>query len=269
MTEDPRFRAIAQRHLLLPKALPAPAVNHFPPPLIPGQNLIELHDVFAAYHGERILENLFWTMGYGQHTLIEGPNGCGKSTLLSLIDGENHMAYGQQVYLFGKKRGSGETIWDVKAHFGVVSNEMHNRYVKGWRVLEVVISGFFDSVGLYQDSGASERNCAMAWLQALNIESLATQYYGSISFGQQRLVLLARAMLKHPNVLILDEPCVGLDDSHRELILALADLIAATTSTHILYVSHTQGEQPRCINQRIRFSGEGITISPIDPVGAL
>lgn len=177
------------------------------------------------------------------------------------------MAYGQAVYLFGTRRGSGETVWDVKARFGVVSNEMHNRYVKGWRVLEVVISGFFDSVGLYDDSGASERGCALAWLEALNIDALATQYYDSISFGQQRLVLLARAMVKHPNVLILDEPCVGLDDSHRELILALVDLIAATTSTHILYVSHTQGEQPRCINQRIRFGSEGIVISAVAAQG--
>lgn len=264
---DARFRAITQRPLTLAQSLPAPAPNRHSPPLVPGQALIELHDVFAAYHGERVLENLSWTMRYGQHTLIEGPNGCGKSTLLSLIDGENHMAYGQAVYLFGTRRGSGETVWDVKARFGVVSNEMHNRYVKGWRVLEVVISGFFDSVGLYDDSGASERGCALAWLEALNIDALATQYYDSISFGQQRLVLLARAMVKHPNVLILDEPCVGLDDSHRELILALVDLIAATTSTHILYVSHTQGEQPRCINQRIRFGSEGIVISAVAAQG--
>jgi len=204
-------------------------------------------------------------MTYGQHTLIEGPNGCGKSTLLSLINGENHMAYGQEVYLFGKKRGSGETIWNVKTRFGVVSNEMHNRYAKGWRVLEVVISGFFDSVGLYDESGASERRCAMDWLQALNIEALASEHYDGISFGQQRLVLLARAMLKHPNVLILDEPCVGLDDAHKELIFALVDLIADTTDTHILYVSHTQGERPRCINQCIHFRSDGIVISPVEP----
>ena len=264
MREDSRFRVITQRSITLPKTLPAPVETRRSPALVPGRTLIELHDVFAAYHGERVLENLSWTMHFGQHTLVEGPNGCGKSTLLSLIDGENHMAYGQKVYLFGKKRGSGETIWDVKSHFGVVSNEMHNRYVKGWRVLEVVISGFFDSVGLYDESGASERSCAMEWLKALNIEGLAREYYDSISFGQQRLVLLVRAMVKHPNILILDEPCVGLDDAHRETILALADLIAATTSTHILYVSHTQGERPRCINQCIRFGEGGIEISPFD-----
>lgn len=269
MQLDPRFCALVQRPQRVPKTLPAPAANHQPLPLAPGQTLIELHDVFAAYHGERVLENLSWTMRYGQHTLIEGPNGCGKSTLLSLIDGENHMAYGQEVYLFGKKRGSGESVWDVKARFGVVSNEMHNRYVKGWRVLEVVISGFFSSVGLYDDSGASERSCAMAWLQALNIEGLAKEYYDSISFGQQRLVLLARAMLKHPNILILDEPCVGLDDGHRQMILAVVDLIADSTATHILYVSHTQGEQLGCINQRIHFSSEGIEICAMEAKSAL
>lgn len=265
MRVDSRFRSISQRSMSLPISLPAPAANRHSPILDPTLALIELHDVFAAYHGERVLEKISWTMRYGQHTLIEGPNGCGKSTLLSLIDGENHMAYGQEVYLFGKKRGSGETIWDVKARFGVVSNEIHNRYVKGWRVLEVVISGFFDSVGLYDESGASERNCAIAWLKTLNIEALGQEYYDTISFGQQRLVLLARAMLKHPNVLILDEPCVGLDDQHRELILALVDLIATSTSTHILYVSHTQGERPRCINQRIGFTETGIEISSIEP----
>tara|TARA_R110001592_G_scaffold98330_8_gene280989 strand:+ start:3201 stop:4691 length:1491 start_codon:yes stop_codon:yes gene_type:complete len=264
MREDVRFRAIAQRSITLPETLPLPVLAHSSPALVAGQTLIELQDVFAAYHGERVLENLSWSMKFGQHTLVEGPNGCGKSTLLSLIDGENHMAYGQEVYLFGKKRGTGETIWDVKSHFGVVSNEMHNRYVKGWRVLEVVISGFFDSVGLYDDSSASERSCAMDWLKALNIEGLAKEYYDSISFGQQRLVLLARAMVKRPNILILDEPCVGLDDAHREIILAMADLIAATTSTHILYVSHTQGERPRCINQCIRFRDGAIEISPLD-----
>lgn len=260
MREDARLLAIAQRRLPPPDSLPAPAIKHQSLPIEPGQTLLELKDVFAAYHGKRILENLSWRMVFGQHTLIEGPNGCGKSTLLSLIDGENHMAYGQEVYLFGKKRGSGETLWDVKARFGVVSNEIHNRYVRGWRVLEVVISGFFDSVGLYDESGASERGSAMAWLQALNIEALAQEYYHSISFGQQRLVLLARAMIKHPNILILDEPCVGLDDTYRALILAVTDQIAASTPTHILYVSHTIGEQLQCINQRIRFTGKGVEI---------
>ncbi len=241
------------------------------PPLIQGakslahegsEPSIELREVTAGYNGKVVLDRLSWIMQRAHHTLIEGPNGSGKSTLLSLIDGENHKAYGQEVYLFGSKRGSGETLWDVKARFGIVSNELHNKYVKGWKVIDVVVSGFFDSVGLYDDSGASERTTALAWLRIFGVEALAADYYHELSFGQQRVVLLARAMVKHPAILILDEPTVGLDDYFRTLILATVDLIAATTATQIIYVSHTAGEKPTCINQKLLFADGKVTVHP-------
>ena len=230
------------------------------------QSLIRLEHVDASYGELQVLDDISWCMEDDHHVLIEGPNGCGKSTLLSLIDGENHKGYGQEVYLFGRRKGSGETVWEVKAHFGVVSNELHNKYVKGWKVLDVVVSGFYDSVGLYDDSGAAEWEVARQWLQVLGIASFEKSYYHEISFGQQRLVLLARAMVKHPRVLILDEPCVGLDDYHRELILGMLDLIAQQTATQIVYVSHVLGEQPACINQKLLFVKSkrgGYTLSQI------
>jgi molybdate transport system ATP-binding protein len=214
---------------------------------------IVLRNVTVRYGENLVLNSVSWTMQDSHHTLIEGPNGCGKSTLLNLLAGENHKAYGQEVTLFGRLRGTGESVWDVKAHFGIVSNELHSKYCRGWRVLDVVVSGFFDSVGLYDDSGASQIAMARRWLQALGLESLAREYYHEISFGQQRLILLARAMVKFPDVLILDEPCVGLDDYYRQVILETIDAIASRTSTQILYVSHCQGEEPHCINQRIQF----------------
>ena len=219
----------------------------------PDAKLIELRSVNAGYGDLQVLRNLDWTMEGRHHVLVEGPNGCGKSTLLSLIDGENHKGYGQDVYLFGRRKGSGETVWDIKRRFGVVSNELHNRYVKGWKVLDVVVSGFFDSVGLYDDSGAGERDHARAWLETLHIAHLSGAYYHQISFGQQRLALLARAMVKQPDILILDEPCVGLDDYHRDFILGTLDAIAERTSTRLIYVSHVAGESPSCINYRLRF----------------
>lgn len=261
LRDNPFFGAVSQRRSPLPSVLPAPVPGAKAPALAPETPLLELRRVTAGYHGKPVLQDFSWTMRQGQHTLIEGPNGCGKSTLLSMIDGENHMAYGQDVTLFGRRRGSGETVWDIKARFGVVSNEMHNRYVKGWRVLDVVVSGFFDSVGLYDDSGATEQDAARQWLRALGIEAVASQHYHTLSFGQQRLVLLARAMVKHPTILILDEPCVGLDEQYRALILGLTDLIARSTGTHILFVSHTHGEAPACINQRLLFTQEGVQIS--------
>jgi molybdate transport system ATP-binding protein len=214
---------------------------------------IHLHKVSASYGDQPVLDEVTWLMDVNHHTLIEGPNGCGKSTLLSLIDGENHKAYGQEVYLFGIRRGSGESVWDIKSHFGVVSNEIHNKYVKGWRVLDVVVSGFYDSMGLYDDSGASQVEVAHSWLSCFSMQQLAREYFHEISFGQQRLILLARAMVKQPDVLILDEPCVGLDDTYRRLVLGFVDRIADSTSTQIIYVSHTEGEEPGCINQRMRF----------------
>lgn len=255
------FAQLKNRRSAIPQSLPVAEKTTPLQVLAPNVPLLELRQVSAGYHGQLVLENFSWTMRQGQHTLIEGPNGCGKSTLLSLIDGENHMAYGQDVILFGRKRGSGETVWDVKARFGVVSNEIHNRYIKGWRVLDVVVSGFFDSIGLYDDSGASQHHAAMEWLGTVGIESLSKEYYHSLSFGQQRLVLLARAMVKQPSILILDEACVGLDDEYRELILTLTDLISETGRTHIVFVSHIAGEVPACINQVLRFTPAGVEVS--------
>lgn len=257
VVQSEQWHRIVGRQPQLPETLSPPLPNHQTPPLSPGVPLIDLRGINAGYQGRLVLRDFSWTMQQGQHTLIEGPNGSGKSTLLSLIDGENHMAYGQEVYLFGRRRGSGESVWDIKARFGVVSNELHNRYVRGWRVLDVVVSGFFASVGLYDDSGASEVETARAWLRTLFIDHLARDFYHELSFGQQRLVLLARAMVKHPAILVLDEPCVGLDDYHRGMILGVVDIIAATTSTQIIFVSHEQGEVPQCINQRITLRAVG------------
>ena len=210
----------------------------------------------AAARGQAFLyavDDVSFTIKAGESLGLVGESGCGKSTLLSLIDGENHKGYGQDVFLFGKRKGSGETVWDIKARFGVVSNELHNKYVKGWKVLDVVVSGFFDSVGLYDDSGTAEWELARQWLDTLGIGNQEKHYYHEISFGQQRLALLARAMVKHPRVLILDEPCVGLDDYHRQLILQTLDVIAEQANTNIVYVSHVVGEQPACINQKLSF----------------
>ena len=249
--DSTQFHAITQQQPRLPDELPN--ASQSPTGSTKEEVLIELQQVQANYGEQRVLEAVNWRMTSSHNTLIEGPNGCGKSTLLSLIDGDNHMAYGQNVRLFGKQRGSGESVWEVKARFGVVSNELHNKYVKGWKVLDVVVSGFYDSVGLYDDSGATEWAAARAWLACVDMAGAERSYYHELSFGQQRLVLLARAMVKDPAVLVLDEPCVGLDDYHRKMILGVLDLVAQQTHTRIIYVSHVSEEWPACINQRLEF----------------
>lgn len=218
-----------------------------------GGPLLRLEHVSAGFQGRAVLEDINWTMHPGDHVLIEGPNGCGKSTLLDLISGGNHKAYGQQVWLFGRKRGSGETLWEVKQLFGVVSQAVHRQYLKGWSALEVVLSGFYDSIGLYQDYGANNEALARAWLQCLDLAELQNTLYHRLSFGQQQLLLIARAMVKSPPILILDEPCIGLDAEHRQRVIAAIDAIAASKLTSIIYVSHTRGECPQCINRHLRF----------------
>lgn len=236
-----------------PVILPAQTASHSTKEDDPLTPLIELNNVDAGYGDNQILRQFSWTMMPSDHVLIEGPNGCGKSTLLSLINGENHKAYGQDVSLFGARKGSGETIWELKAKFGVVSNELHNKYQKGWKLLDVVVSGFFDSVGLYDDSDGEQLAQAKRWLSLIGLESLEARYYHELSFGQQRLALLARAMVKAPRILILDEPCVGLDDFHRIHILQLLDEIARVTTTQLIYVSHVAAERPQCLNIRLSF----------------
>lgn len=235
-----------------PVFLPAPTLA---PALVddPQLPLIELNNVDAGYGDNQILHKFSWRMMSGDHVLIEGPNGCGKSTLLSLINGENHKAYGQDVSLFGRRKGSGETIWELKAKFGVVSNELHNKYKKGWRLLDVIVSGFFDSVGLYDDSDGRQVVEGKRWLSLVGLDKYEGRYYHELSFGQQRLALLARAMVKAPRILILDEPCVGLDDVHRIHILQLLDEIVRVTATQLIYVSHVAAERPQCLNTRLSF----------------
>jgi len=138
-----------------------------------------------------------------------------------------------------------------------LNTQLHLKHVRGMRVIEVVVSGFFDTVGLYDDWGDFQRQTAQAWLQALGLAEFARDPFDTLSFGMQRMVLLARAMVKSPIILILDEPCLGLDAYHRKTILQAIDHIAQHSDTQILFVSHSAADVPACINQRLDFIADG------------
>lgn len=226
-----------------------------PPPLrldfaLPRNTpLLDMAGVNVSYNDTPVLTDIHWRFEREQHCHVSGPNGAGKSTLLSLISGDNHKGYGQPLWLYGKKRGSGESVWEIKANCGIVNTPLQLTFVGRQRVLEVVASGLHDTIGLYDFCGGREKELTLEWIHSVGLEALAEHRFDQLSFGEQRLALLARAMVKSPPLLILDEPCLGLDAPHRELLLALTDRIAAQNHTQILYVNHVAEEMPRCINQ--------------------
>ena len=233
---------------LIPQNKPESTATNKKPPCI-----IRMRNVNVRYGENVVLENFNWSVNQGENWKIIGPNGAGKSTLLSLISGDNLQAYANQIYLFGKRRGTGESVWDIKQRIGLVSPEFQVRYCEAVSVLKVVLSGFFDTIGYYQIASETQKKTALNWLKFLEINELAEQDYTRLSYGQQRLILIARAMVKSPPLLILDEPCQGLDSTNRNRVLELIDHIGLNSATQILYVTHSATDQLNCLSHELRF----------------
>ena len=204
--------------------------------------LVSLKNGFASYADTRVFAHLDLQVYAGDHTLITGPNGCGKSTLLHIITGDNPHCYTNELYLFGRRRGSGESIWDIKKHMGIVSPELHRNYRVPGSCLEVVLSGYFDSIGLYDKVTGGQAVQARKWLSFINLSHLETTPFRRLAYGEQRLILIARALIKEPPLLILDEPTQGLDGGSRAALLDFLEKAARTSPVTILYVSHRRDE---------------------------
>lgn len=219
--------------------------------LVETDSLVELVNTSIQF-GDRILfSELNWRVEPGEHWAIVGPNGSGKTSLLQLITGDNPQCYRNELYLFGMKRGSGETIWDIKKHIGIVSSALQWEYRATTNVLTAVISGLYDSIGVYQSVGDGERHLAEEWLKIIGLRDKANQSLHHLSYGEQRLVLIARALIKQPPLLILDEPCQGLDDSGREMVLAFIKRLTEQEKVTLLYVTHHADEIPEGVSRRL------------------
>jgi len=205
--------------------------------------IVKFNKVSVTYGDRGILKDICWEIKQGEFWQLNGPNGSGKSTILSMIFGDNPKAYGQDIILFGVKKGSGESVWDIKRKIGYFSSEMLRGFKRLDSIGNMVVSGFFDSIGLYQTPTNQQIIIAHQWLHVLDMFDIRKKDFLSLSKGHQSLVLIARAMVKQPPLLILDEPTNGLDDHDAALFSQLINKISLETNTAILYVSHRKEEK--------------------------
>lgn len=214
------------------------------------ENAALLRNIHIRYGSRTILKGLNWTIKRGEKWALLGPNGSGKSTLLSLICGDNPQAYANDITLFDRKRGSGESIWDIKKHIGYISPEMHLYYLKNVPCIEVVGSGFFDTIGLYRKCNEEQTNIALEWMKLLEIDHLKDVSFLNISAGEQRLALLARVLVKNPDLLILDEPLHGLDIVNKKRIKQIIEQFCGKDRS-LIYVTHYEDEIPQIVDKKL------------------
>ena len=213
-------------------------------------SIVQLCNVHIGYGKRTILKDLNWTVGRGEKWALLGPNGAGKSTLLSLICADNPQSYANDIRLFSRKRGSGESIWDIKKNIGYVSPEMHSYYLKNVACIDIVGSGLFDTIGLYRRCNPEQLEACEKWMETFGIDHLRNKSFLSISSGEQRLCLLARAFVKNPVLLILDEPLHGLDVSNKLKVKRIIENYCLDPEKTLIYVTHYIHEIPDCINNQ-------------------
>lgn len=216
-------------------------------------DVIDFRNIHIQYGKRTILHNLNWNVKRGEHWALMGENGAGKSTLLSLVCADNPQAYACDIRLFGNKRGQGESIWEIKKHIGYVSPEIFSTYKRPLPAIDIVASGMHDTIGLYKRPTATEREQCLEWMQAFGAAHLAESNYMRLSSGEQRLVLLVRAFVKTPDLLILDEPFHGLDNHYRLRAQALIDRYMQDSSKTLIMVTHYEEELPQCIDHRLKL----------------
>jgi molybdate transport system ATP-binding protein len=237
-----------------PKYSPIPG----PPPdrvRVPGNSpLVVMNNVKVCYGDKVVLDGLCWQVNQGEHWKITGPNGAGKTTLLNLVSGDHPQAYCNDISLFGRRRGTGESVWDIKQKVGIISPELQLGYRVSVSARLCILSGLFDSIGVYDPVSAMQRDLADQWLNYLGMQDRADRPLRHFSYGEQRMLLIARGLIKHPPLLILDEPCQGLDDHNRMKVLRLLGEFAAGSESTLLYVTHRGEDDIEGIQRHLDLS---------------
>lgn len=235
----------SDRQLQLLTNLPLPVCEN------PHSEVVRLNHVSIRYGERTILQQLDWVVKRGEHWALSGENGAGKSTLLSLICADNPQSYACDIELFGRKRGTGESIWQIKKQIGYVSPEMHRAYQKNRPAIEIVASGLHDTIGLYRKISEADKAICLDWMEIFGIADWADRPFLQLSSGEQRLTLLARAFVKNPELLILDEPMHGLDEANRLLVQEIINAFCRLPHKTLIMVTHYQDDLPSCIDHHL------------------
>ena len=214
---------------------------------------VKMVNTTIKYGEATILSQINWEVRKGQRWNVSGPNGAGKSTILSLITADNPQAYANEIWLFDRRRGTGESIWDIKKKIGFVSPELHLYFDTGANCFEVIASGLFDTIGLFRPLSSEQEELTGRWMQLLSLQGLRTKRLAQLSAGQQRMVLLARALIKNPPMLILDEPCQGLDEEQTAYFRQLITVLCEAFDKTLIYVSHYRQELPTCVDRFLQL----------------
>lgn len=217
------------------------------------QVTFRMEDVNIEYGSRTILKNVDWEVKNGEKWALTGPNGSGKSTLLSLVYADNPKSYSNTLYLFDRKRGTGESIWDIKSRIGYVSPEMHLYFMEDIPTLRIVASGFFDSIGVFRKCTPEQEMVAMEWIKCFGIENIAHRSFLTLSSGEQRLALLARAFVKDPDLIILDEPLHGLDVANKERASKIIESFCNREGKTLVYVTHYTHEIPQTVTKEYKL----------------
>jgi molybdate transport system ATP-binding protein len=212
-----------------------------------------MHNVNVVYDEKSVLRSINWNVEKGSCWSLSGPNGAGKSTLLSLITGDNPQAYANEIYLFDRKRGTGESIWEIKQKTGFLSPELHLFFDRGATAYHTLASGFWDTIGLFRRLSAEQHELVLDWLHFLDLEQQQDRLLSGFPAGIQRMLLLGRAMIKTPPLLVLDEPFQGLDQDHIEQAKDLISRYCRQFGATLILVSHYAEELPRCVDRFLRL----------------
>ncbi len=214
--------------------IPAPIEEY----QIDSNELVKFENVNVSYDNRKIITDINWIIKRGEFWQLKGPNGSGKTTMLTMINGDNPKAFGESIYLFGRKKGTGENVWQIKKQIGYFTPSMMELFKGRHSALSMIVSGLVDSIGLYKKASELQLHKAEEWLKLIGLDEKKNRVFIDLSQVERRLILIARAMIKHPPLLILDEPSTGLDDYSTSMLSVLINKMAKESSTAILYVSH-------------------------------